>query len=129
MLVKQFAEPCRIDYVPSPLEPNEDGVLDVGWRCGALSDGRGYRLECWRMDELVMVTVLFASKGLTGYNRDDMYLLLEAEDIVKYTGGKRPLQMACTQDDAGSDMWALNIMLSRGEMAYASVVGELRRYR
>ena len=129
MLVKQFAEPCRIDYVPSPLEPNEDGVLDVGWRCGALSDGRSYRLECWRMDELVMVTVLFASEGLTGYNRDDMYLLLEAEDIVKYTGGKRPLQMACTKDDAGSDMWALNIMLSRGAATYASVVGDLRRYR
>lgn len=129
MLLKQFPEPCRIDYVPSPLEPNEDGVQDVGWRCGTLSDGRGYRLECWRMDELVMATLLFACDGLTYYSRDDMYLLLEAEGIVSYAGDKRPLQMACTKDDAGSDMWALNIMLSRGTAAYASVIGELRRYR
>lgn len=129
MLVKQFAEPCRIDYVPSPLEPNEDGVLDVGWRCGVLSDGRAYRLECWRMDELVMVTVLFDSCGIAAYNREDMYLLLEAEKIVQYTGAKRPLQIACTTDDAGSDIWALNIMLSKGAATYASIVGELRRYR
>ena len=58
MLIKKFPAPSRIDYVASPYEPNEDGVMDVGFYNGALSDGRAYRLECWRMDEMLMMTVM-----------------------------------------------------------------------
>ena len=47
MLIKKFPVPCRVDYVPSPYEPDEDGVQDVGYYNGKLSDGRAYRLECW----------------------------------------------------------------------------------
>ena len=46
MLIKKFPVPCRVDYVPSPYEPDEDGVQDVGYYNGKLSDGRAYRLEC-----------------------------------------------------------------------------------
>ncbi len=59
----------------SRLEPDEDGVQDVGYKVGNLSDGRAYRLECWRMDDMLMLTVMFASTGLTAYQREDMYLL------------------------------------------------------
>ena len=62
MLIKKFPAPSRIDYVASPYEPNEDGVMDVGYYNGALSDGRAYRLECWRMDEMLMMTVMFCIK-------------------------------------------------------------------
>ena len=40
MLIKKFPVPCRVDYVPSPYEPDEDGVQDVGYYNGKLSDGR-----------------------------------------------------------------------------------------
>ena len=45
MLIKKFNAPCRVDYVPSPYEPDEDGVMDVGYKNGQLSDGRAYRME------------------------------------------------------------------------------------
>ena len=39
MLIKKFPVPCRVDYVPSPYEPDEDGVQDVGYYNGKLSPG------------------------------------------------------------------------------------------
>ena len=98
MLIKNFPAPCRVDYVPSPYEPDEDGVVDVGYKNGRLSDGRPYRLECWRMDEMLMTTIMFSDLGLGAYKREDMYLLLEAEGILHFLGEKRPLQCAQTQD-------------------------------
>ena len=37
MLMKKFAAPCRVNYVPSPYEPDEDGVMDVGYKNGVMS--------------------------------------------------------------------------------------------
>ena len=37
MLIKKYAAPCRVDYVPSPYEPDEDGVMDVGYKTGTVS--------------------------------------------------------------------------------------------
>lgn len=74
MLIKKFPVPCRVDYVPSPYEPDEDGVQDVGYYNGKLSDGRAYRLECWRMDDMLMLTVMFSDRCLEGYRREDMAL-------------------------------------------------------
>jgi hypothetical protein len=29
MLIKKFPVPCRVDYVPSPYEPDEDGWISI----------------------------------------------------------------------------------------------------
>lgn len=129
MLIKNFPTPCRVDYVPSPYEPDEDGVMDVGYKTGRLSDGRAYRLECWRMDDMLMLTVLFADAGLEAYCRDDMYLLLEGEEILRFKAGRRPLQAARTQDDIGQRMWALNLMLADKQGVYSELLVELNRYK
>lgn len=112
MLIKKFPVPCRVDYVPSPYEPDEDGVQDVGYYNGKLSDGRAYCLECWRMDDMLMLTVMFSDRCLEGYRREDMALLLELEDIVRFTGTNRKLQATRTEDDRGQTVWAINIMLA-----------------
>lgn len=130
MLIKKFNAPCRVDYVPSPYEPDEDGVLDVGYKNGQLSDGRAYRLECWRMDEMLMLTVLFSNQGLTGYKREDMPLLLEGEQILRFMGTSKPrLQAAQTTDDVGQSMWALNLMLADARGTYAELQVKLNSYR
>ncbi len=128
MLIKKFPVPCRVDYVPSPYEPDEDGVQDVGYLTGKLSDGRSFRLECWRMDDMLMLTVMFSALCLTGYKREDMPLLLEAEDIVRFTGENRKLQATRTEDDLGQEVWAINIMLANKKGTYAELVPELNRY-
>lgn len=128
MLIKKFPVPCRVDYVPSPYEPDEDGVQDVGYYNGKLSDGRAYRLECWRMDDMLMLTVMFSDRCLEGYRREDMALLLELEDIVCFTGTSRKLQAARTEDDRGQTVWAINIMLANKKGTYAEIVPSLNRY-
>ena len=128
MLIKKFPVPCRVDYVPSPYEPDEDGVQDVGYYNGRLSDGRAYRLECWRMDDMLMLTVMFSDLCLDGYRREDMPLLLEAEDIVRFTSESRKLQAARTEDDRGQNVWAINLLLANKKGTYAEIVPELTRY-
>lgn len=128
MLIKKFPVPCRVDYVPSPYEPDEDGVQDVGYYNGKLSDGRAYRLECWRMDDMLMLTVMFSDLCLDGYRREDMPLLLEAEEIVRFTGASRKLQAARTEDDRGQKVWAINLLLANEKGTYAEIVPELTRY-
>lgn len=129
MLIKKFPVPCRIDYVPSVYEPDEDGVMDVGYYNGRLSDGRDYRLECWRMDEMLMLTMMFSDLGISAYNRQDMYCLVEAEDVIDFYGEKKPLQCARTQDDAGTNVWALNIMLADNDGTYGKLLVELQSYK
>lgn len=128
MIDNKYCMPRRVDFTPSPLEPDDDGVQDVGYRTGKLSDGRPYRMECWRMDDMVMVTIMFADKALSTYGRQDMLLLVEAEELVHFNGSKRSLQAAMTEDDAGNKVWALNIMLANHKGIYGQIVGELRRY-
>ncbi len=128
MRIDKFPVPCRVDYVPSPYEPDEDGVQDVGYYTGKLSDGRPYRLECWRMDDMLMLTVLFSDAGLAGYRREDMPLVLELEEIVRFSGAQRKLQAARTTDDAGKPMWALNVMLANKKGTYAELLVKLKRY-
>jgi hypothetical protein len=36
---------------------DEDGVIDVGWCDGALSDGRAFRAEMWAQDQVSLLTV------------------------------------------------------------------------
>ena len=128
MLKQNYPTPRRIDYTPSPLEPDDDGVQDVGYRLGKLSDGRPYRLECWRMDDMLMVTIMFSDLALSSYTKADMLLLLESEGLVEFIGSKRSLQAAETEDDAGSKVWALNIQLANSKGTYGKIIGELRRY-
>ena len=130
MLIKKFNAPCRVDYVPSPYEPDEDGVMDVGYKNGQLSDGRAYRMECWRMDEMLMLTVLFSDQGLSCYTRADMPLLLECEELLHFVGAGKPrLQAARTTDDVGQSMWALNLMLADAKGTYAELQVKLNSYR
>ena len=49
----KFPVPNRSEYIPSPYEPDADGVLDIGYYKGSIIGGRPYVLECWQMDELV----------------------------------------------------------------------------
>ncbi|MBQ8417325.1 MAG: hypothetical protein IJX10_01610 [Phascolarctobacterium sp.] len=129
MLIKKFPAPSRIDYVPSPYEPNEDGVMDVGYYNGALSDGRAYRVECWRMDEMLMMTVMFSDLGLSAWKRQDMFCLLELEGILEYTAECRAVQCARTQDDAERGVWALNMMLANGKGTYGKLLVPLHSYK
>lgn len=124
----KFPRPDRSGYIPSPFEPDEDGVIDVGYKTGTFTDGREYRLECWRMDELVMATVLFSDIDMEDCNREELRAALERERIIKFTSVGHPLQCVRTFDDGGRSMWAVNTMLSNSEGKYCEIVGGINNY-
>lgn len=128
MYYDEYITPTRIDYTPSPLEPDEDGVRDIGYAVGKLSDGRPYRVECWCMDDLVMATIMLARRGLETWDRANMILLVEFEDLVKFVEPRPRLQAAETTDDAGNEVWAINVMLGKQEKVYAELLMKLIRY-
>ena len=41
----KFPVPNRSEYIPSPYEPDADGVLDIGYYKGSIIGGRPYVLE------------------------------------------------------------------------------------
>lgn len=124
----KYPKPDRSSYVPSPMEPDEDGVIDVGFRTGTFADGREYRLECWRMEEMVMVTVMFSDIELEDSSREDLRELLVKERILTFKQREHPLQCTRTFDDSGRAMWSVNIMLSDHKGKYCEIVGSIRRY-
>lgn len=124
----KFIEPNRSNYVVSAKEPDDDGVLDIGVAKGTFCDGRPYRLECWCMDELYMATVFFDDALMTAWNRFDMVLMLELEELVKFSG--RPLVQAHrVKDDGGRDVWSVNLVLKDARGQHAEILRPIQKYR
>lgn len=124
----KFFEPDRSDYRVSAREPDDYGVLDIGFAKGSFSDGRPYRLECWCMDSLVMATVFFDESLLTAWNRLDVALLLELEEVFKFRGGPF-VQASRTKDDKGRGVWAANVTVKDEQGLYAEILRPIQRYR
>ncbi len=125
----KFLFPIEVNISLPPTNRMLTVVLDIGYYKGSIIGGRPYVLECWQMEELVVATVFFSDEGLDAYSREDLVLLLELEDIIKFIGGKRLFQCTHTEDDAGMPMWAVNITLQNAKGKYAEVLCPLRRYR
>lgn len=125
----KFPVPNRSNYIPSPYEPDADGVLDVGYYKGSIAGGRPYVLECWQMDELIVATVFFSNEGLDDYSRKDLIMLLEKESIIKFIDEKHLFQYNLTVDDSGVPMWAINITLQNEKGKYAKLLCPLRLYK
>lgn len=124
----RYIEPDRSEYIVSAQEPDDDGVLDLGFSKGAFSDGRPYKIECWCMDEIVMATVLFDEALMTAWKRADFVLLLELEELFKFNG-KPLVQAARMKDDAGRGIWAVNVMLKNAKGQQAELLRPMQRYR
>ena len=124
----KYIEPDRSEYIVSAQEPDDDGVLDLGFAKGVFSDGRPYKIECWCMDEIVMATVLFDEALMTAWKRADFTLLLELEELFKFNG-KPLVQAARMKDDAGRGIWAVNVMLKNAKGQQAELLRPMQRYR
>src|SRR6516162_9554948 len=67
---------------------DEDGVLDIGWCEGILSDGRAFRAELWARDQISSLTLFFSTIGLEALEQDAMKHFVEKEGLVTFK--KRP---------------------------------------
>jgi len=98
---------------------DEDGVIDIGWCDGVLSDGRGFRAETWAQDQVTVLTVLFSVVGLAGLDQAAMKRFIEQEQLVAFGAtGPRYCTAAMFTDEAGNQFWSVNIVVGDDEETY-----------
>lgn len=98
----------------------EDGVIDVGWCDGALSDGRAFRAEMWAQDQVSMLTFFFSVVGLENLSNDEMTALVVREGLVAFREGPRYCGVRAYPDDAGNVLWSVNIVVGDEDHTYLS---------
>ena len=94
------------------LTKDEDGVIDIGWCDGVLSDGRAYRAEMWAEDQISLLTIFFSSIGMEEFDTEQIRRLIQIEGLVSFVenGQQRCTALKFT-DDAGNGVWSLNSSL------------------
>jgi hypothetical protein len=101
-------------------QKDEDGVLDIGWCEGVLSDGRPFRAEMWAQDQISMLTIFFSTVGCENLDNAAIQQLVENERLVSFKDGPRYCASAKFKDDAGNELWSVNIVVGDENNTYLS---------
>lgn len=62
-LQPKFPAPDRARQ-PVRSTKDDDGIIDIGWCDGVLSDGRAFRAEMWAQNQVSMLTIFFSTVGI-----------------------------------------------------------------
>lgn len=123
-----YPAPDRSDQVRH-FRKDEDGVIDIGWSDGAMSDGRPYIAEMWAQDQVSMLTLFFSSKGIEDSNGEQIRNLIVKEGLVAFRSGA---QTYCDStafiDCAGNALWSVNIVVGDEDNTYLTASPSIRRY-
>jgi hypothetical protein len=99
---------------PVRKQKDEDGIVDIGWCDGALSDGRAFRGEMWSQDQVSMLTIFFSTKGIEDLDSDAICQLLRDEHLVLFkqpTEATRYCSALKWTDDGRNEFWSVNIVV------------------
>ena len=104
---------------PMRAAKDHDGILDVGWCEGVLSDGRTFRGEMWAQDQVSVLTLFFSAIDLEQMQAEDMRHLVEREGLVLFRKtGASYCAAAILIDDSGNRLWSVNIVVGDEERLY-----------
>lgn len=96
-----------------------DGVIDIGWCDGVLSDGRAFRAEMWAQDQVSMLTFYFSAIGMEELDQASIQRFIENEALVSYDkDSPRYCSSAKYVDDNGSDIWSVNLVVGDDETTF-----------
>ncbi len=101
---------------------DEDGVIDIGWCDGALSDGRAFRAEMWAQDQISMLTIFFSALNMDEMDEDAVQEFVQEEGLVSFAdnAGPKYCSVAKFADDAGNQLWSVNIVVGDEDQTYIS---------
>lgn len=89
---------------------DEDGVIDIGWCDGVLSDGRPFRAETWAQDGVTMLTIYFSNAGIEELDNDALCKFIQAEDLVAFVDDDpKHINARKWTNDEGNEFWSVNI--------------------
>ena len=107
---------------------DENGVIDVGWNEGLMSDGRPFRMEMWAEEGVSMLTVFFSATDLPDLDDEQMAALVLAEGFVTFReGADHYIDKMLRTDPAGNAVWSANIVVGDEDQTY--VAGSLPIFR
>ena len=113
-----FASPDRSKQIVHSTK-DEDGVIDIGWCDGVLSDGRAYRAEMWAQDQMSMLTIFFSTKGMEEFDAEQIRRLIQLEGLVSFVeNGEDHCTALKFTDDAGNEVWSVNVILGDDEKTF-----------
>ncbi|MGH3430478.1 MAG: hypothetical protein ACRDQZ_23405 [Mycobacteriales bacterium] len=91
---------------------DEDGVLDLRWCDGVMTDGRAFRAELWAQDGVTALTAFFSTVGLENCDPDQIKQLVLDEGIASFRpGSKQSVAALKYVDDAGQELWSVNVVV------------------
>lgn len=100
---------------------DEDGVIDVGWCDGVMSDGRSFRAEMWAQDGLSLLTFFFSTKGIGDLAEEKIKELVISEGLASFRPGATehcdPRKFA---DDAGVELWSVKFVVGDEDSTFLS---------
>jgi hypothetical protein len=100
---------------------DEDGILDIGWNEGIMSDGRPFRMEMWAQNGVSMLTVLFSASGLLDLEDKQMKALILKEGFVSFRkGAKRYITSIIWDDPSGNKLWSSNIVAGDEDQTFVA---------
>ena len=118
VLQPQFPVPDR-SRQPVRILKDENGMIDIGWCEGVLSDGRAFRAEMWAQDQVSSLTIFFSTLGLETLEPDEICTLVEQEGLVSFEDGAVSY---CASDkyvdNAGQELWSVNIVVGVDQDTY-----------
>lgn len=102
--ISKYPKPDRSDQIRN-LSKGADGVIDIGWCDGVMSDGRPFLAEMRAQDGISMLTIFFSSDGIDHLTSDQLKDLVAKEGIVTFrTEGDSYCEAAEYEDRVGNAM-------------------------
>jgi hypothetical protein len=91
---------------------DEDGIVDIGWCDGVLSDGRPFRAEMWAQDGVSLLTIFFSTIGLEDLVQAQIKNLIVVEGLARFRpGAPERCESRKVVDDAGNAAWSVNVVI------------------
>ncbi len=112
--MEKYPKPDRSQMRPNFAQTLENMVLDIAWGEGAFSDGRPFRVEFWRQEQVTLLTYFFSTRGLENISTSDAAELLVKEGLIEFLGEERYVSPGKTYDYSGNEMWSVNIIIGDG---------------
>jgi len=122
-LKTKFPIPSRAG-IPVRFEKDADGVIDVGWCEGVLTDGRAFRGEMWAQDQVSVLTFFFSVIDLEQLDAAAIRSLVEREALVAFReAGPTYCDGVVFVDGAGRRLWSVNVVVGDEDETY--IVGSV----
>jgi hypothetical protein len=98
---------------------SEDGVIEIGWCDGVLSDGRAFRAEMWAHDQVSYLTIFFSTLGIENLNDEEIRQFIQRERLVTFAQNAPQHCAAHKFDDfAGNELWSVSVTVGGEETTY-----------